>query len=463
MHPGEEHVGNAGIGIDRVRQGIVNRLVAAELEAALPRALDELFRRRDHEEQVHGLAESREQVAALLIRIGRETVEAEPVDEQMRHIAGGVLSGHVAIELAVDDLQLFRGERARVLVGVAEGSVVQQLLAPDVGADQGEVAPVDPDIARELLLQQTQRALAGRRRSLGIDDHGPILARQQSVALDHGRAPEQGLDAAADRIAPIRVARQIARKRHDQIPGAPRATMCGEQRREDLRERAISEPLQRLGCAARPPFAFRDVARVPAEIRGPGRHRPSAGLPECEPALYRAGVHRRLGSTHHVGQRGVDRGGDLATRVLEGRGDRAHLGLEIGGQDSLCDPAKIDAEIPDARSVRHCEVRRHADQKFVQRQSFGPKNRQIAQAEAGQSAQLLRGGERRIIVFRPEDRLEFPPFLGYLRLQAGVPCTGRILDGIRCDGAHGLKIPMRPSKCDGFRFAGCRPVVQSRP
>ena len=43
MHPGEEHVGNAGIGIDRVRQGIVDRLIAAELEAALPRALDELL------------------------------------------------------------------------------------------------------------------------------------------------------------------------------------------------------------------------------------------------------------------------------------------------------------------------------------------------------------------------------------------------------------------------------------
>ena len=37
---------------------------------------------------------------------GRKTVEAEAVDEQMRHVPRAGLARHVAIELLVDDLQL---------------------------------------------------------------------------------------------------------------------------------------------------------------------------------------------------------------------------------------------------------------------------------------------------------------------------------------------------------------------
>ena len=71
----------------------------------------------------------------------------------------------------------------RVLVDRAQSVVVEQLLAPDVRADQREIAPVDADIAGELLLQRPQRALARGRRPFGIHDHGSLLARAANDSL----------------------------------------------------------------------------------------------------------------------------------------------------------------------------------------------------------------------------------------------------------------------------------------
>ena len=158
--------GNPDVRLDRVRQRIVDGLVAAELESALPRALHQQLRRRDHEEQVDRLAEARQQIAARLVRIRREAVEAKPVDQQVRHVAAPVLARHVAVELLIDDLQLLGGECAGILVGGAERAVVEQLLAPDVRTDQREIAPLHADVAREFLLQRPQRALARCRRAL---------------------------------------------------------------------------------------------------------------------------------------------------------------------------------------------------------------------------------------------------------------------------------------------------------
>src|SRR6185312_8739919 len=116
------------------------------------------------------LPEARQQVAAGLVGIRRKTVEAEAVDEQMRHFPARRLSRHVAVELLIDDLQLLAGERTGVFVARAERAVVEELLAPDVGADQRELAPVDAGLARELLLQRSQRALPGSGCALRVHD-----------------------------------------------------------------------------------------------------------------------------------------------------------------------------------------------------------------------------------------------------------------------------------------------------
>src|ERR1019366_5716125 len=58
--PGKEHIGNTAVRFHCVRERVVHGLIPAELQATLPSALDQQVRRRDHEEQVNGLAESRQ-------------------------------------------------------------------------------------------------------------------------------------------------------------------------------------------------------------------------------------------------------------------------------------------------------------------------------------------------------------------------------------------------------------------
>jgi hypothetical protein len=81
LRPGEEKLRHARVRLDAVREGVVDRLVAAHLQPALPRTFDEGLRRRDHEEEINDPAEAREQITARFVRIGREAVEAEAVDE----------------------------------------------------------------------------------------------------------------------------------------------------------------------------------------------------------------------------------------------------------------------------------------------------------------------------------------------------------------------------------------------
>src|SRR5204863_5515794 len=98
------------------------------------------------EEEVDTVTEASQQVAAGLVGVRREAVETEAVDQQVRHFAALGLARHVAIELLVDDLQLVAGERPGVFVGGAERAVVEELLAPDVRADERELGPVDADL-----------------------------------------------------------------------------------------------------------------------------------------------------------------------------------------------------------------------------------------------------------------------------------------------------------------------------
>jgi hypothetical protein len=53
-----------------VRERVVDRLVTPDVEPAVPRALDQRGGRRDEEEEVHDLAEAREEVAARFLEFG---------------------------------------------------------------------------------------------------------------------------------------------------------------------------------------------------------------------------------------------------------------------------------------------------------------------------------------------------------------------------------------------------------
>jgi len=94
---------------------------------------------------------------------------------KLGHAAALGLARHVAVEFLIDDRQLVGGECAGVLVRVAERTVVEQVLAPDVRADHGEVAPRHAELGREPALQRPHRALARGGRALRVHHHRPLL------------------------------------------------------------------------------------------------------------------------------------------------------------------------------------------------------------------------------------------------------------------------------------------------
>src|SRR5215472_5809717 len=147
LRPGEEQLRHARVSLDAVSERVVDRLIAADFEPTIPGTLDERSRGRNHEKHIDNPAETREQVAARLVGIGCKAVEAEAVDQQVRHKATLRLARHVAIELVIDALQLLRSEAAAILVFRTERAVVQQLLAPDIGADEREFAPAHADLS----------------------------------------------------------------------------------------------------------------------------------------------------------------------------------------------------------------------------------------------------------------------------------------------------------------------------
>ena len=67
--PREEELRHPGVRLDAVRERVVDGLVAADLESAVPRALDQRCGRRDHEEEVDDVTEARQQVAAGLVGV----------------------------------------------------------------------------------------------------------------------------------------------------------------------------------------------------------------------------------------------------------------------------------------------------------------------------------------------------------------------------------------------------------
>src|SRR6266436_6412981 len=111
-----------------MRQRIVHRLVASDFQSALPRALDQQLRRRNHEEEINRLTEARQQIAPRFVRTGSEAVKAESVDQQVRHVAEPVLARHVSIQLLIDDLDFLTRKRTGVFVDRAQRSIIEQLL-----------------------------------------------------------------------------------------------------------------------------------------------------------------------------------------------------------------------------------------------------------------------------------------------------------------------------------------------
>jgi hypothetical protein len=199
----------------------------------------------------------------------------------MGHVAAPVFARHVAVELLIDDLQFLGGERAGIFVRRAELRVVEQLFAPDVRADQREIAPLHADVASQFFLQRPQRALARSGRPFGIDDHRPLLPRQQLIALDARRAQQQRLDRPADGIAAANVARHVGRHRGDEFACTPRVALGREQRRHHPREGAVHDSLLRIVFQARAALAVGDVARAPAAVDRNRRHA-AARCDACE-------------------------------------------------------------------------------------------------------------------------------------------------------------------------------------
>ena len=165
------------------------------------------------------------------------------------------------------------GERAGVLVRVAEASIVQKLLAPDVGADEREFRPVDADARAELALQRSQRALARRRRALGVHHDRMGLPRETTKAFGTGRLVEHRRERRADRIARGFVAREAGRKARDHLARPPRLAVPVQERGDDARERAAGRAVERVavGVCSRMPLG--DDRGIPFRRSGRGRRR----------------------------------------------------------------------------------------------------------------------------------------------------------------------------------------------
>ena len=132
--------------------------------------------------------------------------------------------------------------------GPSDG-VVEELLAPDVGADEREFAPAHADLAGELALPRAQRALARRGGAFRVHDDGTILPRQERVRLGRGGLLDERVDQVADDVAAVHVAGEVERNRGDRVAIAPDRTVADDERRCDPRQRAARGRPQRLAAA----------------------------------------------------------------------------------------------------------------------------------------------------------------------------------------------------------------------
>ncbi len=92
--------------------------------------------------------------------VHHETVKPEPVNQQMRHFLAFGLLFHVAVQLMVDDRQLLPCQHGGVFVIRTKAVVIEQVFAPVIRADEGEIFPRHPQLFGQLPLFRADCAFA---------------------------------------------------------------------------------------------------------------------------------------------------------------------------------------------------------------------------------------------------------------------------------------------------------------
>src|SRR5262245_19472492 len=101
----------------------------------------------------------------------------------MRQLVDLAFVSHVAVKLLVDYGDFRASQRASVFSRRAKRGVIEQILPPNVGADERKVLPVDAQLGRELLLERPHGALARCGCPLDVHDQGTRLRGKEGVAF----------------------------------------------------------------------------------------------------------------------------------------------------------------------------------------------------------------------------------------------------------------------------------------
>ncbi len=204
------------------------------------------------------------------------------------------------------------------------------------------------------------------------------------------------------------VAGHVGRRRHDDLPRAPCLPLGREQRRHHPCKRAVRDSLLRMSGCGREMFAIDDVLRSPTAVNGNWNRLDAA--PTCdarEKPGSRPSPCRRCGplcGTHDFAPRGIDRIAQLMPSAVIRRRNRLHFRYEIPIVQTAGDLAKIDAQIPDFRTVGHGKVGGDPYQEFMQGEPLRPEGNQLARRKSGQPLHLGNRGDAGKDVCGPEDR-----------------------------------------------------------
>ena len=291
--PLEEQLRHAAAGLNAVTEKVFHRLVAASLKRPLPAAFDGGFGRRDDEIHVHRI-----DIFGISVvqhppyPLGSEAVEAEAVHQQVRDGADPVgLVADVAIELAVDHHQLAAGQVAGILLRRSQRLVVEQLAAPDVGADRRVTVGIDALLLHNLFQHRPQRALAGRRGALEADQHRLFTRGNTGVALAFDRRIDHGRDHFADHLAALPVAKMPHHQHRQQVlVGTEAAALAGNGAEHPV-EAAKRRTPQRIGGGEAHRLVVGDYPML--AVGGRLRLRRFLRPPAAEPAARRC-RRRRL-------------------------------------------------------------------------------------------------------------------------------------------------------------------------
>ena len=226
----------------------------------------------------------------------------------------------------------------------AEAAVVEELLAPDVGADERELAPVDADAPRELLLQRPHRALAGGRRTLGVHHHRMLLPARAGESLRAARPARTSgsIDVADHRACPTRWRRGRWRARATSSRSRPQALVLDEQRRDDARQRAqrARARIRIAGTRARASHSA-TRSRFVAAARRDGRAR-LARSPQAARASRRAAARRGRGrACEERRELALDHRGHAPARRPVRVHDRFHARRDVTLEDRARDLRKL--------------------------------------------------------------------------------------------------------------------------